>query len=157
MKSSTSQDFSDPFSSFELNTSDNLPFSQIGPKNLYFRWKPEYHDKFVEWWLSTQWAVQAVANQSIDLVKQLNWESQNRKSIAWKQFDQGIHRITGEPKVICQNCNKVLAHPNTRNTGTKALSGHIASRQCLVYSSQSNTRQRKVEDMFHAISVSRLV
>jgi hypothetical protein len=105
-------------------------FTRIGRNQAFFSWTSEYHEQFLEWWLTTTWALRTIALDNDDLAKRLNWDSHTRKSTAWGSFNQAANRIDGSPVVICRQCGGSLIHPNVKATGTKALSNHISSIHC---------------------------
>jgi hypothetical protein len=107
-------------------------FAQIGLYKDFFQWSEENHIEFLKWWQSTEWTLQAIGefNDIDDLSKKLSWNSKTRTSDYWLSFDQAANRLTGEPALICRNCSTNLAHPNTKNTGTKAMKNHLASAFC---------------------------
>jgi hypothetical protein len=115
------------------------PFNQIGQRGIFYQWTQELHSVFLDWWLGTEWVVQHASNTN-DWSKKLNWESVSKKSSSWKQFYQGANRFTGEPVVICQQCEAKLSHPNTKGSGTTALRKHTSSSLCLKGSKSRNNK-----------------
>lgn len=126
---------SDLFSaSFDIQNEDPFTpsFERVGRSGLYLQWTLPQHTEFVEWWLSTEWAVKAVATSggSLDLVKKISWDSKARTSETWKSFHQAANRLTGEPVLVCRNCGTALAHPNYKASGTKSMRNHISTIIC---------------------------
>lgn len=81
-------------------------------------------NKFVEWWLKTEFGLQK------DLQKSIIWNSESKKSDVWKSFDQVAHSKTGEPKVMCKRCQAVVVHPGYYQAGPSPMGKHLASTQC---------------------------
>lgn len=69
--------------------------------------------EFLNWWFETQ----AGANESTQ--KQLQWDGRKQNTDLWSQFEQVAHYKTGEPRVMCKNCGKVLGHPSFGKPGTR--------------------------------------
>jgi hypothetical protein len=120
-----------------------LSFNRIGRSKLFFQWTQEQHTQFLEWWLSTEWVINAAADQdgADDLATRVNWNSTSRKSEFWKSFDQAANRHTGEPVLICQKCGISIVHPGIRNSGTNALKNHVLSQSCRQIFQVRNNRE----------------
>jgi hypothetical protein len=121
--------FTETLSAEGSSTNSSL-FSQIGQNRAFFQWTRKHHEEFLEWWLNTSWVVRNIRDSDADLAKRLNWDSQNRTSAVWADYDQAANRHNGTPVVICRQCGASLAHPNVKATGTKALASHISTAQC---------------------------
>lgn len=81
--------------------------------------------EFLSWWFDTQFGIK----------KNVRWDGKSHYSEVWNDFDMVAHYITGEPKVRCKNCGKILEHPNTKkdgrhSIGTKSLARHINGPSC---------------------------
>jgi hypothetical protein len=133
-------------------------FLRIGQHDNYYQWTQSVHDRFLDWWLNTPWAVTRTADSTINIVKQLSWNSSIRKSDSWQHFYQAAHQITGEPVLICQICHLSLIHPNAKghSSGTTSLKKHLVSATCQKASSRAShregRRQANIDSSFSSVS-----
>ena len=91
-------------------------------------------DDFVNWWLNTQYGSKLEA-------KRVSWDRKSYSSDIWAHFDQIAHSSTGQPKVICKQCSKILDHPTYTTNGTNALRRHWKKGNCKPAAEQSNIQQ----------------
>jgi hypothetical protein len=145
---SSSQLGTDPFLSSDSSTPGrvHLQLEKIGHGQQFFKWTPEVHDDFTNWWLTTDWCLENLDKG--ETAAAIHWESKARTSNSWQHFYQAAHSRTGHPYLICQQCSAVLEHPRTKNSGTKALSTHISSQKCRKHSSTSSKayKQTRIYD-----------
>lgn len=80
-------------------------------------------EQFISWWLQTQYAT--VEGKD----KRVHWNAKHT-SDAWSHFDQVAHQLTGEAKVMCQRCGKVLPHPHDKGDGTNSMKRYLGSNSC---------------------------
>lgn len=59
--------------------------------------------------------------------KKIYWDGAKHHSDIWAHFDQVAHYTSGEPKVMCRKCGKILHHPNYTSNGTNSLRRHWKS------------------------------
>ena len=76
-------------------------FLRIGQHDNYYQQTQSVHNRFLDWWLNTLWAVTRTADSTTNIVKQLSWNSSIRKSDSWQHFYQAVYQITREPVLIC--------------------------------------------------------
>lgn len=93
----------------------------VGPdrRKVYVLYSDMSKEDFVSWWLKTDFGRK----------KRMRWDSRHQ-SDCWKYFDQVAHITTGEPKVICNRCAKVLDHPQHSRHGTSTMNKHIQGVTC---------------------------
>jgi hypothetical protein len=89
---------------------------------------------FVNWWLNTDFGSKPEA-------KRIHWDKQGYLSDVWSHFDQVAHPSTGQPKVMCKQCGKLLDHPNFTKNGTNALRRHWRKGNCKPAPKQSGIKQ----------------
>ncbi|KAJ5131001.1 uncharacterized protein N7515_007040, partial [Penicillium bovifimosum] len=78
----------------------------------------------------------------------IKWE--NRKiSDAWDHFEQLADETTGEPKVICKHCSKLLTHPNVKRSGTSTLSRHLKADSCCKDQMTQDLPQKPTNEVFN--------
>jgi hypothetical protein len=82
-------------------------------------------DDFLHWWLETQFG-----NAQSEKKKKIHWDGARHISDIWKHFDQVAHHVTGEPKVMCRKCGKIMDHPNHTLNGTNSLRRHCKGDFC---------------------------
>lgn len=80
--------------------------------------------EFLNWWFDTQFGA------ADDEKKKMHWDGRGHHSDIWVHFEQVAHYITGEPKVMCKRCEKILDHPNHTLNGTNALRRHLKTELC---------------------------
>lgn len=91
--------------------------------------------QFVEWWLTTEFG------QKKDLRRTINWDSDQKKSVAWSLFDQVAHSKMGEPKVMCKRCCAVVIHPGYKRSGLSPMKNYLTSAQCAKPQFQKTSKQ----------------
>ena len=79
---------------------------------------------FIEWWLQTEFGSKG------DDKKKMNWAGSGTHSDVWNYFDPVAHFSSGQPKVLCQRCGKLLDHPSYTSNGTKSMNRHWKSENC---------------------------
>jgi hypothetical protein len=94
-----------------------------GPKKPYVLYSNMTKKDFVEWWLQTQFGTQQHSK------KKFRWDARQLSDV-WKSFDQVAHYQTGEPKVICQRCGRILEHPQQSLNGTTSMKRHLEGGLC---------------------------
>ena len=134
-------------SPISYTTAPDITLTRIGRNKECFQWKRESHQLFLLWWNETPWVLEQPTMTCADLVKQMAWNSSQRISDSWRQYDQAARCISGEPVVVCRRCQGILAHPNAKRIGTSSLSKHLASTQCQRSSSQGS--QESIRQFTH--------
>jgi hypothetical protein len=120
-------------------TSDNLmrlasnphqtsQLTKIGNGKRFYQWTKDLHQPFLAWWITTSWYHSN--NERGEEAIVIKWDSTNRTSNFWQHFSQAANTQSGHPAVVCQRCSTSIEHPNTKNSGTKALQNHISSTKC---------------------------
>jgi len=100
--------------------------NRIGRGGLFYEWNESKHDEFIEWWTTTPWAVKhSITSSDTDITKSINWNSKTKTSLYWSNYYQGAHRCTGEPVLVCRECANHIAHPNIKNSKTKAIKNYL--------------------------------
>jgi hypothetical protein len=94
-------------------------------------------EQFMPWWRGTQSGKAMDSKQ-----KSHSWGSGKRTSPAWKDFQEVAAFPGGQPKVRCSHCAVLMEHPQTKNTGTTAMSRHL-ERSC-----SSNSDQKRNFDIY---------
>lgn len=89
----------------------------------------EYHNAFVQhhrqWW--NDYGSQQYTKYN---ASPINWgNTDQRQSVAWPHFDEGIETTTGAPKVICKVCLTKLVHPGLGG-GISSMTDHLKSIAC---------------------------
>lgn len=98
---------------------------RVGPdrKKFYVLYNDMLKERFIAWWLQTQYAT-VEGND-----KRITWKSKHSSEV-WDNFDQVAHQLTGEAKVMCRRCGKVLPHPQEKGDGTNSMKRHLGSNSC---------------------------
>jgi hypothetical protein len=117
-------------------------------------------DLFQKWWNLTPYGTKLRS-----LRKNMKWGGKaTHKESAWPQFIEGANVMQGEPRVICTLCQKDLAHPSTKRSGTKALWNHLDAKDCknaaprpLPLQQLLKSRANKVSFMIYHIDLSHLL
>lgn len=101
---------------------------RVGPdrKKEWVIYSNMTQNDFLSWWFDTQFGAK----------RGIRWDGHGHYSGVWKDFDMVAHYITGEAKVRCKRCGKILEHPNRKkdngqSIGTKSLTRHIGGPRCL--------------------------
>lgn len=99
---------------------------RVGPdrKKSWILYSDMSKDDFITWWLETHFGGTQVDR------KKVHWDGAKHHSDIWAHFDQVAHYTSGEPKVMCRNCGKILHHPNYTSNGTNSLRRHWKSDGC---------------------------
>lgn len=74
------------------------------------------NEDFVIWWLKTEYGSKVKRN--IFEVK--------HNAECWDHFHQIATIQDGSPKVICKNCDHILAHPADKHRGTSTMNRHYS-------------------------------
>lgn len=128
-------------STYVPTASDELP--RGGSHNECYKWSTNHVDAFETWWKETQWFQTNQANRK----SVPNWGS-SKNAANWDHFEEGALRSTGEPKIICKRCDKVIAH--TFRIGTSAMSSHIQTAGCMKVAKGKGLKQPTVVEGFKA-------
>jgi hypothetical protein len=91
----------------------------------FIPYRESYDTEFLNWWYHHEW----YGTTNINVV----WSKKKSKkrADAWGYFNQVARKRDGMPFVQCLLCQKVLTHPNVKNTGTNPLQRHIRSQDCV--------------------------
>ncbi|KAJ5300236.1 hypothetical protein N7508_007519 [Penicillium antarcticum] len=116
--------------------SDPESLRRVGPdrKKIYVLYNDMSKEQFIAWWLQTQYAT--VEGNG----KRINWKSKHSSEV-WDNFDQVAHQLTGEAKVMCRRCGKVLPHPQEKGDGTNSMKRHLGSNSCRRVTSDQSQQQ----------------
>jgi len=80
---------------------------------------------FIAWFHTTAWYKDQPHSQ-VPL-----FTSYPKASLLWETFDEIAHKDSGQCKLLCRKCQKVIEHPRTRNQGgTSGMQSHLQSSQC---------------------------
>jgi hypothetical protein len=103
---------------------------------------------FYNWWRQTIFGIKE---------PKFKWNNTGRQSDKWDYFHEVAVVSTGEPRLCCKHCSRILLHPEVkvpdkRRQGTKTLRDHIESKKCGLISSarSSNYSQPSIRDGFLA-------
>jgi hypothetical protein len=112
---------------------------RVGPdrKKSYILYSDMGKDEFVIWWLQTQYASQQ------DQRKKIRWNAKHHSDV-WKHFDQVAHHTSGEPKVMCRRCGRILDHPQHTMNGTTSMKRHLEGGICQKTANNA-ARQRNIQ------------
>ena len=77
---SSSQPGTDLFLSSDISTPEGVCFQleKIGHSQQYFKWTPEVHLEFTNWWATTDWCLENLGRGEKAVV--IHWESKTRTS-----------------------------------------------------------------------------
>lgn len=91
---------------------------RIGPskRKNYILWTEMVNEDFVIWWLKTEYGSK---------VKRNIFEGKHNAE-CWDHFHQIAAIQDGSPKVICKNCDHILAHPADKHRGTSTMNRHYS-------------------------------
>lgn len=84
-------------------------------------------DKFLSWWLETDYGQQLTRNGK----HKFRWSVEWRSSKVWKHFDQVAELRSGRPKVVCRSCLTPLNYPHLphhKSHGTTTMGKHLKSK-----------------------------
>jgi hypothetical protein len=104
--------------------------------------------KFQEWWKSTPYGIRNL---------KFPWNA-TRRSKHWDYFKEVALFSTGEPKIRCKHCTRLLHHPSLQREGlqrqgTTSLVNHIRSKQCGLLNTDLQTQNQKNQlDIRYALS-----
>lgn len=114
-----------PDSNFVQSLSIPSNLTRIRPNRLteFVLYTSMDKEVFVNWWLQTTYGKRPEA-------KTFNWDRTGHLSDVWKHFDQIASATDGLPKVKCQRCGKILAHPGHTNAGTNSMGRHLKGEKC---------------------------
>jgi hypothetical protein len=121
----------------ESQTVQTIPSSLERVKDQtksWVRYTSMTKDDFVNWWLHTQYGSKPEA-------KRVSWDKTGYSSDMWPFFDQIAHSSTGQPKVICKQCNKMYDHPTYTTNGTNGPRRHWKKGKCKPEAKQANIQQ----------------
>ena len=114
-----------------LSLSDGL--APIGKRFMCFTTICQRSNSLLRW-LQTQYAT-VEGND-----KRINWKSKHSSEV-WENFDQVAHQLTGEAKVMCRRCGKILPHPQEKGDGTNSMKRHLGSNSCRRVTSDQSQQQ----------------
>jgi hypothetical protein len=129
-------------SSVNYNTPPQEQLPKVGKNDLCYKWTSPSANAFSTWWCDTTWYRN---NTQIPNPKLPVWGS-SKDAANWQYFVEGAVRSTGEPKIICIRCDKVMTH--TFKHGTSAMSDHILTKGCISTSKGRGLSQPNVEEGF---------
>jgi hypothetical protein len=91
---------------------------RVGPpkRKNYILWTEMVNEDFVAWWLKTEYGSE---------MKRNIFEGK-RNAECWDHFHQVAAIQDGSPKVICKNCDHILAHPADKHQGTSTMNRHYS-------------------------------
>lgn len=94
---------------------------RVGPhrRKAYILYSEMSKDDFVSWWLKTDFGRK----------QRMRWDGKHQ-SDSWKHFSQVADVKTGEPKVMCNRCSKILDHPQSSRHGTSTMNKHLSGINC---------------------------
>jgi hypothetical protein len=120
-----------PDSEFRTPSSGPLvptSLTRVGPdrRKIWVLFEMENKKAFIEWWLQTLCA----NDPRREGKKKFDFENSALSSEAWENFKQVAHQTTGEPKVICSRCSKILEHPIWTGNGTNSMRRHWSGEKC---------------------------
>jgi hypothetical protein len=93
-------------------------------QKTYVLFMAETKKDFMDWWFQTQ------IGATEPVQKKIHWDGSRHHSEIWSHFEQVAHYITGEPKVMCKRCRKLLDHPNHTSNGTNSIRRHWSRNTC---------------------------
>src|SRR5271156_4146061 len=98
---------------------------RVGPKRVkqYVLYKAMNRQDFIEWWIQTQHGGE-LNKLNTEEKEKVKWDGDGLSSDVWQHFHQVAHKNTGEPKVMCKRCGKILNHPHSSGHGTNAMKRH---------------------------------
>ena len=117
---------------------------RVGKDDICYKWTSPGAAVFSTWWYDTTWYKD---NTQVPNPKLPIWGS-SKDAANWQYFVEGAVRSTGEPKIICIRCDKVMTH--TFKHGTSAMSDHILTKKCISTSKRRGLSQPSVEEGFRA-------
>ena len=102
--------------------------TRVGPdrRKIWALFEMENKETFIDWWLQTS----SANNTEREGKKKFDFENSALSSKAWEHFKQIAHQTTGEPKVMCSRCSRVLDHPIWTENGTNSMRRHWAGEKC---------------------------
>ncbi|KAJ5355238.1 uncharacterized protein N7496_000165 [Penicillium cataractarum] len=91
---------------------------RVGPpkRKNYILWTEMANEDFIVWWLKTEYGSK---------MKRNIFEGR-RNAECWDHFYQVATIQDGSPKVICKNCDHILAHPADKRRGTSTMNRHYS-------------------------------
>ncbi|KAJ5355559.1 uncharacterized protein N7496_012771, partial [Penicillium cataractarum] len=120
---------------------------RVGPpkRKNYILWTEMANEDFIVWWLKTEYGSK---------MKRNIFEGR-RNAECWDHFYQVATIQDGSPKVICKNCDHILAYPADKRRGTSTMNRHY-SQAYLSSRKASFTPQAWMERLITFIAASRL-
>ena len=94
-------------------------------------------EAFNDWWNLTSYGQHVAGGHARDP----HWASTTCSAEGWVDFIQAATKRKGHPKLICRHCDKVLEHPNNKNTGSTGLKTHTKSYACHFAARQKGSRE----------------
>ena len=135
------------FQSSQLSLSnDHDGLIQIGEGKRCYGFNPNTALSFINWHSGTSWAHQQ--NQITNSAKVVIRWGASRQAVGWGHFDEAADRFTGEPKLVCQRCDKVIKHPAIN--GTTGMDTHLKSKGCMGASKRRGLTQLDLTEGFRA-------
>lgn len=112
---------------------------RVGPpkRKNYIRWTEMVNEDFIVWWLKTEYGSK---------MKRNIFEGK-RNADCWDHFHQVAAVQDGSPKVICKNCDHILAHPADKRLGTSTMNRHLSQAgACWKGSTQSQDIRKAIKN-----------
>ncbi len=123
-------------------TEPNSCLLRVGEGKKFIEFEKADAEIFLHWWNTTQWAT-THSNT-------IKWESTAKTSKVWHIFKPVAEIRTGNPKVMCSQCEATLEHPGIKNSGTNSLKSHLKSNACKKKSRSRATVQSRIVDYVNA-------
>jgi hypothetical protein len=92
----------------------------------YYQWDDSYKKDFDKWWGKTEIGSDTIGNNK----PRPNWDSKTPSAGFWLEFHQCANVQTGEPKICCKSCQKLLAHRATSYGGSSGSQRHLNRYKC---------------------------
>jgi hypothetical protein len=100
--------------------------------NVYIIWTSETAEIFANWFSTTRHYRNAQLPNSQYSVPTWNMKDKHKAKDIWDKFEQLAAIRTGEAKIKCMICQKIMNHPASyNNSGTSAMRSHLKSIQCV--------------------------
>jgi len=125
---------------------DVVQLTRGGLNRSSYLWREQDNAVFQAWWEKTSWYYKnsGKPNGGYKVI----WGSQKQAAI-WKYFQEGAQRDSGEPVIICIQCDKTLKHPSA-GQGNKSAEKHLSSDSCKKTVQVRGKAQTNIEDGFRA-------
>jgi len=108
-----------------------ITFVSSSDRKTYAVWTEETSETFCSWFATTKWYQNAQADGATYSLPSWTSSTKTAKEL-WTNFNQIALVPTGEAKVMCLICDKILSHPATKNQGgTSTMRHHLQRNECL--------------------------